>query len=143
MFSSLRHPNIIQLMGIVVTETKKWIIMELMDFSLNDLLRQRKLDVEEQKSIALSICRGMYHLVSLEPAVHHRDLKSHNLLIENSKPLKVKLTDFGLSRVKTFTMSSLSRVGTTQWSSPEMLGSEEDQNIDFEKSDVYSFGGKL
>jgi serine/threonine protein kinase len=126
----------------VNTDSQKLIVMELMECSLYDVLRTRKLSVAEQLKCAQDICKGMYYLASLDPPVYHRDLKSHNLLIGDRATFSnIKLTDFGLSRVKTFTMSSISKVGTPQWSAPEVLNAEENSVIDWEKADVYSFGG--
>lgn len=114
--------------------------MELMDTNLYSVLRQRSLSISESKKIGLDICRGMYYLVSHQPPIYHRDLKSQNVLLDLHS-MKARLTDFGLSKVKNFTMSSLSRVGTPQWSAPEVLDSEK-SIVDYEKADVYSFGGK-
>jgi serine/threonine protein kinase len=127
-------------MGVVLGDTQKLLVMEWMPHSLFDLLKERKLTITEQTHIALDICRGMYHLVSLDPPIYHRDLKSPNVLVDAT--LKAKVTDFGLSRVKTFTRSTLSQVGTPQWSAPEVLNPEENHEIDWEKADVFSFGGK-
>ena len=74
----------------------------------------------------------MAYLHSLNPPIIHRDLKSHNLLVSDS--WIVKITDFGLSRVKSF--STMTAAGTPQWSAPEVIR----QDIYTEKADVYSFG---
>ncbi len=72
------------------------------------------MDQSLKRSIAYQIACGMYYLVSSSPPIFHRDLKSQNVLLDVNK--KVKLTDFGLSRVKIHTLSQMSKVGTPQWS---------------------------
>jgi len=65
----------------------------------------------------------------------HRDLKSHNLLVDEN--WNVKVCDFGLSRkiedqLSDITMTSC---GTPCWTAPEVLRNEKYSN----KCDVYSF----
>lgn len=62
----------------------------------------------------------------------HRDLKSHNLLVDNN--WNVKVADFGLSRTQSLTM--MTAAGTPQWSAPEVIR----QDYYTEKADVFSFG---
>jgi serine/threonine protein kinase len=76
------------------------------------------------------------YLHSREPPILHLDLKSANILVDNS--WKVKLGDFGLSQIRTntFMSSAASAGGTPQWMAPEVLRSERYG----EAADVYSFG---
>jgi sterile alpha motif and leucine zipper-containing kinase AZK len=121
----------------MVDGTQKMLVMELMTQSLYDMLRKGSVNPELQWKIANDIVCGMYYLVSCQPPIYHRDLKSHNILLDSS--LRAKITDFGLSKVKTESLSSLSRVGTPQWSAPEVLDSDS-ESVDYEKADVFSFG---
>jgi serine/threonine protein kinase len=76
----------------------------------------------------------MAYLHSGNPPVLHRDLKSANLLLDESYTTKV--CDFGLSRLKAQARSMTGNCGTVQWMAPEVLA-----NRDYdEKADVYSFG---
>jgi len=72
----------------------------------------------------------------------HRDIKSLNVLLDQS--YRAKLTDFGLSKVKTETKSqsmatqtSKDAVGTIAWMAPELF---ERRAIYTQKSDIYSLG---
>ena len=78
-----------------------------------------------------------------EKGVQHRDLKAHNCLIErDGGMIRVKLTDFGLSRSKALVTTFTGRAskngpsGTVTHMAPEVLL----KNEFTEKSDSYSFG---
>lgn len=49
------------------------------------------------KKWAMETAQGMLYLHNSKPPVLHRDLKSHNLLVDSN--MKVKISDFGLSKV--------------------------------------------
>ena len=76
----------------------------------------------------------MAYLHSGKPPILHRDLKSANILLDESYTAKV--CDFGLSRLKAQERSMTGNCGTVQWMAPEVLA-----NADYnEKADVYSYG---
>ena len=58
---------------------------------------------------------------SSDPIIIHRDLKSLNLLVDES--WAVKVSDFGLSRFKAITPSGLmtAQCGTFHWMAPEVI----------------------
>lgn len=65
-----------------------------------------------------------------------QDLKSPNILVDNK--WRVKITDFGLSRIlpKTFISQAGNGAGSPHWMAPEILCGDKFD----EKADVYSFG---
>jgi Protein tyrosine and serine/threonine kinase len=86
--------------------------------------------------MALDTAKGMLYLHSSVPQILHRDLKSHNLLVDEH--FRVKISDFGLSKVleKSSTAQTMTSCGTAAWAAPEVL-----RNARYtEKADVYSFG---
>jgi len=64
----------------------------------------------------------------------HRDLKTHNLLVD--RLWNVKVADFGLSRVMGDVDGTMTACGTPSWAAPEVLRRD---HYSF-KADIYSFG---
>lgn len=137
---SLRHPNIVLLMGAVTQPPNLSIVTEYLSRgSLYRLLHRHGareyLDERRRLSMAFDVAKGMNYLHKRNPPIVHRDLKSPNLLVD--KKYTVKVCDFGLSRLKANTfLSSKTAAGTPEWMAPEVLRDEPSN----EKSDVYSFG---
>jgi hypothetical protein len=69
------------------------------------------------KRVASGTARGMCYLHSGNPPVLHRDLKSANILLDES--YTAKLADFGLSRLKAVRSGMTGNCGTVQWMAPE------------------------
>lgn len=110
------------------------IIMELADDCLQN--RISTIDVQEAMVFIIQICHGIDYLHN-NPVqkVIHRDLKPQNLLIINSK---IKICDFGVSKIKTRDQLTLSRVaGTPTFMAPEMI---EQNEFITEKVDIWSLG---
>lgn len=57
-----------------------------------------RLGLSKRVELACDVARGMACLHAQRPAIIHRDLKPANLLV--SGRFEVKVSDFGLSRVK-------------------------------------------
>jgi len=100
MQSILRHPNIALLMGVIPKIPNIVITFELMSFgSLYNLLHLKKtiqLGPEIKVRIARDVARTFYYMHSI--GIVHRDLKSHNILIDEN--FNIKVCDFGLARFK-------------------------------------------
>jgi len=75
------------------------------------------------KRVASGTARGMCYLHSGNPPVLHRDLKSANILLDES--YTAKLADFGLSRLKAVRSGMTGNCGTVQWMAPEVLCNED------------------
>ncbi|XP_020233574.1 serine/threonine-protein kinase CTR1 isoform X3 [Cajanus cajan] len=135
----LRHPNIVLLMGAVIQPPKLSIVTEYLSRgSLYELLHMpnvgSSLSERRRLSMAYDVASGMNYLHQMRPPIVHRDLKSPNLLVDDS--YTVKVCDFGLSRTKANTfLSSKTAAGTPEWMAPEVIRGE----LSNEKCDVFSF----
>eukprot|EP01089_Gocevia_fonbrunei_P016598 TRINITY_DN5188_c0_g1_i1.p1 TRINITY_DN5188_c0_g1~~TRINITY_DN5188_c0_g1_i1.p1 ORF type:complete len:681 (-),score=90.84 TRINITY_DN5188_c0_g1_i1:37-2079(-) len=133
----LRHPNVLQFLGACLIAPDVCIIMEFMNRgSLYRILHAScSLSGALRKKMAMDAARGMNYLHCCDPVVLHRDLKSHNLLVDEN--WKVKVCDFGLSRIVEQSLSAtMTSCGTPCWTAPEILRNQRYT----EKADVYSFG---
>jgi tRNA A-37 threonylcarbamoyl transferase component Bud32 len=134
--SILRHPNICLLMGACLNPPTRCLVVEyLPKGSLWNVLRQDiVIDHEKQMSFTKDTALGMNYLHSFQPPILHRDLKSPNLLVDSS--YAIKISDFGLARVRAHFQTMTGNCGTTQWMAPEVLAAEKYT----EKADIFSFG---
>ncbi|EGZ28879.1 hypothetical protein PHYSODRAFT_537479 [Phytophthora sojae] len=132
----LRHPNICLLMGACLEPPTRCLVIEYLPRgSLWNVLRQDVvIDMTKQYGFARDTALGMNYLHSFQPPILHRDLKSPNLLIDSSYALKI--SDFGLARVRAHFQTMTGNCGTTQWMAPEVLAAEKYT----EKADVFSYG---
>lgn len=97
MQSILRHPNIALLMGCSPTIPNIVIVYELVDNSLFNVLHMKRnieLSMGKRVKIALDCARVYAYMHNL--GIVHRDIKSHNVLIDAN--LEVKVCDFGLAK---------------------------------------------
>jgi len=140
MMKSLHHPNILQLFSLYLEPPDVCLVMEYMSRgSLHKILHDSSIQLDWPIicKILLDTAKGMAYLHSCEPIVIHRDLKSHNLLIDENWNCKV--CDFGLAKTLTserITTSQMTPCGTPSWTAPEVLRNERYS----EKADVFSFG---
>lgn len=138
--SRLRHPSIVLWLGASTTAPNCTIVLEYMDRgSLSQLLHRSDTPYTLVTAVkwCISIARGMLYLHQHKPfPIIHCDLNSNNVLV--NREWVVKITDFGLSKVKR--TSRLSRrsgiIGTVNYAAPEVIRGAPSS----ESSDVYAFG---
>ncbi|ETV98268.1 TKL protein kinase [Aphanomyces invadans] len=134
--SVLRHPNICRLLGACMDPPNRCLVVELLPRgSLWGVLRtSRSIDEARRIGFINDTAKGMSYLHNFQPPILHRDLKSPNLLVDCH--YAIKISDFGLSRVKAHVQTMTGNCGTVQWMAPEVLGNQKYT----EKADVFSFG---
>ncbi|GLI63291.1 hypothetical protein VaNZ11_006197 [Volvox africanus] len=121
--SRCTHPNVVRLLAACVTPPRLCLVMELLDTSLEWLIHhntdQSQMPLPKVLHIGICVANALAYL---HPTVVHRDLKPANVLFNNpqsDKPV-VKLTDFGLSRLR-LTVGSTENpdAGTPAYMAPE------------------------
>lgn len=138
--SRLRHPSIVLWLGASTKAPNCTIVLEYMDRgSLSHMLHRTETPYTVVTAIkwCISVARGMLYLHQHKPyPIIHCDLNSNNVLV--NRDWVVKITDFGLSKVKR--TSRLSRrsgiIGTVNYASPEIIRGAPAS----EMSDAYAFG---
>jgi serine/threonine protein kinase len=122
--SSLHHPNIVKFIHLKETQTRIFLVMELLKVDLQTFLSTHKLSDLEASQIMTGVLRAVEYMHSKN--VIHRDIKPENILISSSKDLtSVKVTDFGLSsqfdRLQE-NYSEIQNCGTLKYMAPEQTG---------------------
>lgn len=119
LMTSLKHQNLVQLMGVVFDGASIYLVTEFMaKGSLVDYLRSRgRLHVtkKDQINFAIHTCAGMAYLESKH--VVHRDLAARNVLI--SEDCIAKVCDFGLAREESYSLGG--EKFPIKWTAPEAL----------------------
>ena len=133
--AGLSHPNIVQIYDRGNAEGTYYIAMEVIEGrSLKELILERG-----PSPIPVAVNYARQILAALRFAhrngVVHRDIKPHNVLVDDEG--RVKVTDFGIARAGASEMTEAgSIIGTAQYLSPEQArGAPVD-----DRSDLYSVG---
>ncbi|XP_024011808.1 probable leucine-rich repeat receptor-like protein kinase At5g49770 [Eutrema salsugineum] len=142
LLSRVHHKNVVRLLGFCFDRTEQMLVYEYIpNGSLTDSLSGKSgiiLDWTRRLKIALGSGKGLAYLHELaDPPIIHRDIKSNNILLDES--LTAKVADFGLSKLvgdpeKIHVTTQVK--GTMGYLDPEYYMT----NQLTEKSDVYGFG---
>jgi serine/threonine protein kinase len=135
LMQTLRHPNVVSLMGVVVTPKLCIITEYCCNGDVAEMLLNDAFIVEQDhiRKIALDACIGMTYLHAAP--IIHRDLKCRNLLID--KDWNIKVADFGLARgITEERPGTMTACGTPTHAAPEVIR----HSYYTKKADIYSFG---
>ncbi len=95
--SELRHPNIVQLIGVTFDEKSLTLVMEYLPMSLTDFLEGYESIPDFTKaSILLDVGYALLFLHQQEPPIVHRDLSTNNVLL--TRELQAKISDLGVAK---------------------------------------------
>lgn len=132
----LRHPNLLQVHGLVEHEGWPVLVMELARASLEARLRKGPLPWARAVEVTQGLAAGL--AAAHEAGILHRDLKPGNVLFgDDGEP---KLADFGLARLddRTRLTQSGAVLGTPAYMAPEQIKGEASA-----ASDLYSLAAIL
>jgi serine/threonine protein kinase len=118
----LRHPNIVEFVEYHDQGDYLYIIMEFVRHGdLQGYLNQHgSLKEPDAKILARQILSALSYLHRMK--ITHRDIKPDNILIADTNPLTVKLSDFGLSKVVKHDETFLKTFcGTLLYCAPEVF----------------------
>ena len=145
--SSVRHPYIVQMMGVSYLKNSIYLVSELVEGNnLDEILFKDDgscdLDHNSKMSICRQLCQAIAYMHNLKPSIIHRDIKPANVIV--SRNHVTKLCDMGLSQFKSTqslnTKTSVSVPGTPQYMAPECLVSRKKATS---ASDIWSLGCTL
>ncbi|XXG60500.1 hypothetical protein AAC387_Pa04g2394 [Persea americana] len=143
--SRVNHKNLLRLIGYSDEENERVLIYEFMpNGTLHDHLHKLEssplISWVTRLKVALDAARGVEYLHAYsDPQIIHRDIKSSNILLDDTWTAKV--SDFGLSLIGPDPVDDLDHIslraaGTVGYMDPEYYRLQQLTT----KSDVYSFG---
>jgi len=117
-----------------------WIVMDLQEGSIRDVIKWKYKSGIDNESIIASIAyqtlKGLNFLHGLR--IIHRDIKTGNRLFNIEG--KIKLADFGVSAIlASHDEKRQTMAGTWHWMAPEVIDPSEYGGYDF-KADIWSLG---
>ncbi|KAL3821542.1 hypothetical protein ACJIZ3_007447 [Penstemon smallii] len=135
----LHHRNLVNLVGYCAEKNQHMLIYVYMSRgSLASHIYSEKcepLNWELRVQIALDVARGLEYLHDgAVPPVIHRDIKSSNILLDQS--MRARVADFGLSREEMVSKQASHIKGTFGYLDPEYISTR----TFTKKSDVFSYG---
>lgn len=135
----LHHRNLVNLVGYCAEKGQHMLIYvymsrgSLASHLYSEKIRPLSWDLRVQ--ISLDVARGLEYLHDgAVPPVIHRDVKSSNILLDDS--MRARVADFGLSREEMVTKHASNIRGTFGYLDPEYISTR----TFTKKSDIYSYG---
>ncbi|KAM0680860.1 Cyclin-dependent kinase catalytic subunit [Glugoides intestinalis] len=122
LLKNLKHSTIINLMEVIHSEDKMYLVFEYVDTDLKQIIdmksrKNEKLDPKIIKKIAFQLCTAVCFCHTKN--IFHRDLKPQNILVDLN--FNVKLGDFGLGRAASIPLRHYTAQIVTLWYRPPEL----------------------
>lgn len=143
LLSQLRHPRIVQFLGLHLEEGSDVpvLVLEYMSYALSDSIEHYGvLPNEISYSILLDVALGLHFLHTHSPVIIHRDLTANNVLL--TPDMTAKISDLGMAKIINISPAQMTRrmtvcPGTLSYMPPEALTSDPQYDT---KLDCFSFG---
>ena len=131
------HPNIIRIFHLGEDGGDSFIVMELMQVSLREVLNTGRLTISRAVDICRQVALGLRAAHNHERKITHRDIKPDNILIDSNGV--VKISDFGIAHVDDSPSLTKTGVGfgSEYYMSPEQF--LDAKRVD-PRADIYSLG---
>ncbi|MFM9413192.1 Stk1 family PASTA domain-containing Ser/Thr kinase [Peptococcus simiae] len=134
--AALNHPNIVNIYDFDASQDPAYLVMEFVEgMSIKQIINDEGyLPWDQVADIGIQAARGLD--AAHKNHIIHKDVKSHNILVDRSG--LVKITDFGIAQMLSSTTITHNKgiLGSAHYFSPEQARGE---RVD-EKSDIYSLG---
>ncbi|KAI4291437.1 hypothetical protein PAPHI01_0711 [Pancytospora philotis] len=122
LLKNLKHSTIIDLMEVIHSDDKMYLVFEYIETDLKRLIDRfvvssRRIDRRHVAKMAHQLCTAVSFCHSKN--IFHRDLKPQNILVDED--YNIKLADFGLGRAATVPLRSYTQEVTTLWYRPPEL----------------------
>ena len=141
LMSELRHPNIVQFMGVCFLPNSQLpvLVMEKLEDNVDNLIeRVSNIPLVLKLSLLEDVAKGLVYLHHHVPPIIHRDLTARNVLLTSN--FDAKITDFGNSRIirrHLFSGYLTQAPGTLVYMAPEALSHHGSYGPSL---DIFSFG---
>ena len=151
--SRIRHPNIVQFLGVFFHEGEPApiLVMEFLSTDLTSCIKQYGvLPQEISYSILYNVALGLHYLHSQTPPIIHRDLSSNNILLTPN--MTAKISDLGKAKIllendSVHRPKMTTNPGCVEFMPPEAQMDRPDYNIGIDEFSygvimIHTFSGK-
>ena len=130
----LLHPNIVAIYDAGMYRDFCYITMEYINGPTLSkyCMKENILPVNRVAEIIVSACKALDY--AHQNGIIHRDVKPSNIMLNESD--EIKITDFGIAKIKANKTMSKEIIGSPSYMSPEQIREEEVDSV----SDVFSLG---
>lgn len=142
LLSAVRHPNIVQFLGVYFEEGSKIpiLVMEFLPTTLSTCIEERDIRLRERHySILHDVSLGLVYLHKQDPPIVHRDLSASNVLLTSN--MVAKISDLGVAKILDLTPLQISNMtqtpGTPAYMPPEVMVANPKYGTSV---DIFSFG---
>jgi len=144
------HMNLVKAKEVLLTPTHLGIVMEYAAGGcLTTYVTDKWETTDDRGGLFLSEAEARYFFIQFLSAVEylhnhrvaHRDLKLDNIVLDGSKPPRIKVCDFGFAKNWDREANMFTQIGTPVYMSPQLISSK-NTNVGYDatKADVWACG---